>query len=92
MQIVVVRSLKLTLFSLIISLSSLSLADKIEALKPTPEQHKAVLDLLQTLDSEHYRDQQFKHALSSRYFDDILSSLYNAKNSFLPSHLPAFHT
>ena len=90
MQIVVVRSLKLTLFSLIISLSSLSLADKIEALKPTPEQHKAVIDLVQKLDSEHYRDQEFNDALSSRYFDEYLKSLDSAKNFFLQSDIAEF--
>lgn len=90
MQIVVVRSLKLTLFSLIISLSSLSLADKIEALKPTPEQNKAVIDLVQKLDSEHYRDQEFNDALSSRYFDEYLKSLDSAKNFFIQSDIAEF--
>lgn len=90
MQIVVVRSLKLTLFSLIISLSSLSLADKIEALKPTPEQNKAVIDLVQKLDSEHYRDQEFNDALSSRYFDEYLKSLDSAKNFFVQSDIAEF--
>ena len=90
MQIVVVRSLKLTLFSLIISLSSLSLADKIEALKPTPEQNKAAIDLVQKLDSEHYRDQEFNDALSSRYFDEYLKSLDSAKNFFVQSDITEF--
>lgn len=90
MQIVVVRSLKLTLFSLIISLSSLSLADKIVALSPTAEQSKAAIDLVQKLDSEHYRDQEFNDALSSRYFDEYLKSLDSAKNFFIQSDIEEF--
>lgn len=90
MQIVVVRSLKLTLFSLIVSLSSLSFADKINALKPTPEQSKAAIDLVQKLDGEHYRDQEFNDALSSRYFDEYLKSLDSAKNFFIQSDIAEF--
>ncbi|WP_331352206.1 carboxy terminal-processing peptidase [Cellvibrio sp. UBA7671] len=90
MQIVVVRSLKLTLFSLIVSLSSLSFADKIDVLKPTPEQSKAAIDLVQKLDSEHYRDQEFNDALSSRYFDEYLKSLDSAKNFFIQSDIAEF--
>lgn len=90
MQIVVVRSLKLTLFSLIVSLSPLSFADKIDVLNPTPEQSKAAVDLVQKLDSEHYRDQEFNDALSSRYFDEYLKSLDSAKNFFIQSDIAAF--
>lgn len=90
MQIVVVRSLKFTLFSLFLSISSLSLADKIAVLKPTPEQGKAVIDLVQKLDTEHYRDQDFNDALSSRYFDEYLKSLDSAKNFFLQSDIAEF--
>lgn len=90
MQIVVVRSLKLTLFSLIVSLSSLSFADKIDVLNPTPEQSKAAIDLVQKLDSEHYRDQEFNDALSSRYFDEYLKSLDSAKNFFIQSDIAEF--
>ena len=90
MQIVVVRSLKFTLFSLIVSLSSLSFADKIDVLSPTPEQSKAAIDLVQKLDSEHYRDQEFNDALSSRYFDEYLKSLDSAKNFFLQSDIAEF--
>ncbi|MDZ4262415.1 MAG: tail-specific protease, partial [Pseudomonadota bacterium] len=90
MQIVVVRSLKFTLFSLIVSLSSLSFADKIDILKPTSEQSKAAIDLVQKLDSEHYRDQEFNDALSSRYFDEYLKSLDSAKNFFIQSDIAEF--
>jgi carboxyl-terminal processing protease len=90
MQIVVVRSLKFTLFSLIVSLSSLSFADKIGVLSPTSEQSKAAIDLVQKLDSEHYRDQEFNDALSSRYFDEYLKSLDSAKNFFLQSDIAEF--
>ncbi len=90
MQIVVVRSLKFTLFSLIVSLSSLSLADKIDVLSPTPDQSKAAIDLVQKLDSEHYRDQDFNDALSSRYFDEYLKSLDSAKNFFIQSDIEEF--
>lgn len=90
MQIVVVRSLKLTLFSLIVSLSPLSFADKIDVLNPTPEQSKAAVDLVQKLDSEHYRDQEFNDALSSRYFDEYLKSLDSAKNFFIQSDIAEF--
>jgi carboxyl-terminal processing protease len=90
MQTVVVRPLKLTLFSLLLSLSSLSLADQIEALKPTEEQSKAAVELVQKLDSEHYRDQEFNDALSSRYFDEYLKSLDSARNFFLQSDIAEF--
>jgi carboxyl-terminal processing protease len=90
MQIVVVRSLKFTLFSLIVSLSTLSFADKIDVLSPTPEQSKAAIDLVQKLDSEHYRDQEFNDALSSRYFDEYLKSLDSAKNFFIQSDIAEF--
>jgi len=90
MQIVVVKSLKFTLFSLIVSLSTLSFADKIDVLSPTPEQSKAAIDLVQKLDSEHYRDQEFNDALSSRYFDEYLKSLDSAKNFFIQSDIAEF--
>lgn len=90
MQTVVVRPLKLTLFSLLLSLSPLSLADQIEALKPTEEQSKAAVELVQKLDSEHYRDQEFNDALSSRYFDEYLKSLDSARNFFLQSDITEF--
>lgn len=90
MQIVVVRSLKITLFSLVLSLTSLSFADQIAPLKPTPEQSKAAIDLVQKLDSEHYRDQEFNDALSARYFDEYLKSLDSAKNFFLQSDIKDF--
>lgn len=90
MQNVVVKSLKLTLFSLIASLAPLSFADKIEVLKPTAEQSKAAIDLVKKLGSEHYRDQEFNDALSSRYFDEYLKSLDSAKNFFLQSDIAEF--
>ncbi len=90
MQIVVERSLKLALFSLVISLSSLSMADKIAALKPTSEQSKAAIDLVHKLGGEHYRDQEFNDALSSRYFDEYLKSLDSAKNFFIQSDIAEF--
>lgn len=90
MQTVVVRPLKLTLFSLLLSLSPLSLANQIEALKPTEEQSKAAVELVQKLDGEHYRDQEFNDALSSRYFDEYLKSLDSARNFFLQSDITEF--
>jgi len=90
MQIVVVRSLKLTLFSLLIGLSSLGFADKIDVLKSTPEQSKAAIDLVEKLKGEHYRDQEFNDALSSRYLDEYLKSLDSAKNFFLQSDIAEF--
>jgi carboxyl-terminal processing protease len=90
MQIVVVKPLKFTLFSLFVSLSTLCFADKVEILKPTPEQSKAAIELVQKLDSEHYRDQDFNDSLSSRYFDEYLKSLDSAKNFFLQSDITEF--
>ncbi len=87
---IVVRSLKFTLFSLLFSLSSLSFADQILVLKPTSEQSKAAIDLVQKLDREHYRDQEFNDALSSRFFDEYLESLDSAKNFFLQSDIAEF--
>ena len=90
MQIVVVKSLKFFLFSLFVSLSASSFADKIVPLKPNPEQSKAAIDLVQKLGSEHYRDQEFNDSLSSRYFDEYLKSLDSAKNFFLQSDITEF--
>ena len=90
MRIVVVRSLKYTLFSLLVSFSSLILADASLVLKPTSEQSKAAIDLVQKLDKEHYRDQEFNDALSSRYFDNYLKSLDSSKNFFLQSDIKEF--
>lgn len=90
MQIVVVKSLKYTLFSLLFSLSSLSFADTTLVLNPTDEQSKATIDLVQKLDREHYRDQELNDALSSRYFDEYLKSLDSAKNFFLQSDIAEF--
>jgi carboxyl-terminal processing protease len=90
MQIAVVRSLKFTLFSFLIGLSLPGLATSIEELKPTAEQSKAVIDLVEKLDKEHYRDQAFNDALSSRYLDEYLKSLDSAKNFFLQSDIAEF--
>lgn len=90
MQTVVVRPLKLALFSLLLSLSSLSIASEIAVLVPTEEQSKAAIDLVQKLDGEHYRDQDFNDALSSRYLDEYLKSLDNARNFFLQSDIAEF--
>ncbi|HEX7764596.1 MAG TPA: PDZ domain-containing protein, partial [Cellvibrio sp.] len=89
MQIAVVRSLKFTLFSLLISLALPGLAT-IAELKPTAEQSKAVVDLVEKLNKEHYRDQEFNDALSSRYFDEYLKSLDSAKNFFLQTDVAEF--
>ena len=90
MQIVVVRSLKITFFSLVLSLSSLSVADQVKVLNPSPDQSKAAIDLVQKLNGEHYRDQELNDALSSRYFDEYLKSLDSAKNFFLQSDIKEF--
>jgi carboxyl-terminal processing protease len=90
MQIVVVRSLKFILLSLIVSFSPLSFAEKVEVLKPTTEQSKATIDLVKKLGSEHYRNQEFNDALSSRYFDEYLKSLDSAKNFFVQADITEF--
>ncbi|MCE3251628.1 MAG: tail-specific protease [Cellvibrio sp.] len=90
MQIVVVKSLKFFLFSLFVSLSASSFADKVVPLKPNPEQSKAAIDLVQKLGTEHYRDQELNDSLSSRYFDEYLKSLDSAKNFFLQSDITEF--
>lgn len=90
MQIVVVRSLKFILLSLIVSFSPLSFAEKVEVLKPTTEQSKATIDLVKKLGSEHYRNQEFNDALSSRYFDEYLKSLDSAKNFFIQADIAEF--
>jgi carboxyl-terminal processing protease len=90
MHIVVERSLKFTLFSLLLNLSSPGFAEKVEALKPTPELSTAAVDLVQKLDREHYRDQELNDALSARYFDEYLKSLDSAKNFFLQSDINDF--
>lgn len=90
MQTVVVRPIKFALLSLLLSLSSLSLADKVEVLKPTEEQSKAAVELVLKLDAEHYRDQDFNDALSSRYLDEYLKSLDSSRNFFLASDIAEF--
>jgi carboxyl-terminal processing protease len=90
MHIVVERSLKFTLFSLLLNLSLPGFAEKVEALKPTPELSTAAVDLVQKLDREHYRDQELNDALSARYFDEYLKSLDSAKNFFLQSDINDF--
>jgi carboxyl-terminal processing protease len=90
MHTVFVRPFKLTLFSLLLGISSLSLADKVEVLKPTGDQSKATVELIKKLDDEHYRDQEFNDALSSRYFDAYLKSLDSARNFFLQTDITEF--
>lgn len=90
MQIVVVRSLKLALISFMVSVSPLGFAAQIDTLKPNPDQGKAAIDLVQKLDSEHYRDQEFNDALSSRYLDEYLKSLDSAKNFFIKADIEEF--
>lgn len=90
MHTVFARPFKLTLFSLLLGISSLSLADKIEVLKPTQEQSKAAIELIKKLNDEHYRDQEFNDALSSRYFDAYLKSLDSSRNFFLQSDIAEF--
>lgn len=90
MQTVFVKPFKLTLFSLLIALSSSSFADKIALLEPTQEQSKAAIELVNKLDGEHYRDQDFNDALSSRYLDEYLKSLDSARNFFLQSDIAEF--
>lgn len=90
MQNAVVRKLKFTLFSLVISLSPSGFANTIEPLQPLPEHSKATVDLVEKLNAEHYRDQEFNDALSSRYFDEYLKSLDTAKNFFLQSDIVEF--
>jgi carboxyl-terminal processing protease len=90
MHTVFARPFKLTLFSLLLGISSLSLADKVEVLKPTGDQSKATVELIKKLDDEHYRDQEFNDALSSRYFDAYLKSLDSARNFFLQTDITEF--
>lgn len=89
MQIAVVRSLKFTLLSILISLALPTLAE-IEELKPSAEQTKAVTDLVEKLNKEHYRDQELNDALSSRYLDEYLKSLDGSKNFFLQADINEF--
>lgn len=89
MLIAVVKSLKFMLFSLLLSLAVPGFA-AIEVLKPTAQQSKAAIDLVEKLHKEHYRDQEFNDALSSRYLDEYLKSLDNAKNFFLQADIEEF--
>jgi carboxyl-terminal processing protease len=89
MQIAVVRLLKFTMIGFLIGLSLRGFAAT-EELSPTPEQSKAVVDLVEKLNKEHYRDQELNDALSSRYLDEYLKSLDNAKNFFLQSDINEF--
>lgn len=90
MQTAVVRSLKITLLSLIIGLSSPGFAVDTKPLAPLPEHSKAAIDLIEKLNNEHYRDQELNDALSSRYFDEYLESLDSARNFFLQSDIAEF--
>lgn len=90
MPMVVARLLKLPLISLVLSFSALVCADDIPQLKPTKDQSKATVEVVQQLVSEHYRDQELNDALSSRYFDEYLKSLDSSKNFFLQSDINDF--
>lgn len=90
MQTAVVRSLRISLLVFFVGLSLPGFSAAINELKPTPEHTKAVMDLVEKLDKEHYRDQTFNDALSSRYLDEYLKSLDSAKNFFLQSDIAEF--
>jgi len=87
---VVVRSLRLSLFGLFFVLSTLAYADDIPQLAPTKDQSKAAVEVVQKLTTEHFRDQELNDALSSRYFDEYLKTLDGSKNFFLQSDLQEF--
>ncbi len=59
-------------------------------LAPTADQKKAAIEVVKRLESEHYRNQQFNDALSSRYFDEYFKSLDGSKNFFLQSDIQEF--
>ncbi len=90
MPMVVIRSLKLSIFGLFFAFSTLTLADDIPQVNPTKDQSKAAVEVVQRLNTEHYRDQEFNDALSSRYFDEYLKALDGSKNFFLQSDIQEF--
>lgn len=90
MPMVVTRSLKLSIFGLFFAFSTLTLADDIPQVNPTKDQSKAAVEVVQRLNTEHYRDQEFNDALSSRYFDEYLKALDGSKNFFLQSDIQEF--
>lgn len=59
-------------------------------LQPSSDQKKAAVEVVQRLEHEHYRNQEFNDALSSRYFDEYFKSLDSAKNFFLLTDIQEF--
>jgi carboxyl-terminal processing protease len=70
--------------------SSLAMAVPAEPLKPNKAQSTVATQLVEKLTQEHYRNQEFNDSLSSRYLDEYLTSLDNAKNFFLQSDIAEF--
>ena len=60
------------------------------ALKQTPEQEKAAIEVVTQLHKKHYRDQELDDALSARFLDDYLKALDPAKNYFLQGDIDEF--
>lgn len=90
MRSAVAKAVGLPLVGMLFSVSLLAQADATSPLTPTPEHKKAAIELVQRLDNEHYRKQEFNDTLSSRYFDEYLKSLDGSKNFFLQSDITSF--
>lgn len=84
------RFVKVPLLSLVLIASSWALAEQSTPLKYTPAQVKTTVEIVNHLDSRHYRSQDFNDDLSSRFFDDYLSALDPAKTYFLKSDIAEF--
>jgi carboxyl-terminal processing protease len=77
------------LFSLFLATYGAS-ALALPALKQTPEQEKAAVEVVTQLQKKHYRDQELNDALSVRFLDDYLAALDPAKNYFLQTDIDEF--
>lgn len=84
------RSLQFSLFGAVLLSASWAIAEVPAKLKYTPEQVKTAVEIVNQLDTRHYRSQDFNDDLSSRYLDNYLSALDPAKNYFLKSDIAEF--
>src|SRR5690606_28934354 len=82
----IVKPFLLVLFLATYGVNTLALP----ALKQTPEQEKAAVEIVTQLEKKHYRNQILNDDLSARFLEDYLKALDPAKNYFLKSDIDEF--
>lgn len=72
------------------SYSSVAAETKADLLKPNDIQSKTATEIVKQLTKNHYRQQELNDSLSSRYLDEYLKTLDNAKNFLIASDIAEF--